>query len=118
MPSKIKKTDLEKLTTLDDATRADLMALFSDLEERDTQITTLKKKADDSDQVVARNKELEGLNKQQATKTAELEGKLSGLLGKPSGSFSLSLEDLPVIAPFLDLFSDEPAAPANPPPTA
>lgn len=80
--AKITKDQIATLTGLDDNTRAEIAALFSDIEERDGQIATLKKKETDSDLVVAKNRELSDLNKKQEEQIGLLNGKMTELLGK------------------------------------
>ncbi len=110
--AKITKDQLAKLT-LDDATRADLSALITDLDERESQISQLKKKNEDSDKVVSRNRELEDLSAKQKSELDLLNTKLASLAapGKPAQAFTL--EDLPLIKGFMEIFSDE-TTPPNP----
>lgn len=77
MPTKLSKDDLLKMQNLPEGVLADLTALFSDIEERDTTITTLRKQNADADAVVKRAPELEALSKKQADQIQLLNGELA-----------------------------------------
>lgn len=103
--AKITKDQVAKLENVPDNVRAEIAALFSDVEERDGQIATLKKKETDSDVVVAKNRELSDLNKKQEEQIGVLNGKMTELLGKAKAPvLTTSHDDLMAWSPFKTFF--------------
>lgn len=98
MPTKIKKEDLLKIETLSDDVRADIAALFADVEERETRIATLTKAAADADEIVKRAPEIEKERDALKTEKIALESKLAEITGKDSDEITLT-----AFAPFFEL---------------
>jgi hypothetical protein len=98
MPTKIKKDDLLKLETLSDDVRADIAALFADVEERENRISDLTKAAADADEIVKRAPEVEKERDALKTEKLALESKLAEITGKSSDEITLT-----AFAPFFDL---------------
>ncbi len=98
MPTKIKKDDLLKLETLSDDVRADIAALFADVEERETRISELTKAAADADEIVKRAPEIEKERNALKTEKIALESKLAEITGKSEDEIKLE-----AFAPFFDL---------------
>lgn len=71
-----------KLEGIPDNVRADIMALFTDVEEREKTIGELRKKNEDADVIVKRAPELEKLTNEQKTQIDLLNGKLAEYTGK------------------------------------
>lgn len=84
MPTKLKKEELLAVENLPDAVKADLTALFADIDERDTTITELRKKHQDADEIVKNAPVLEALAKTQAAKIDLLNTELAKYTGKPA----------------------------------
>lgn len=78
------KDDLLKMENLPEGVLADLTALFSDVEERDREISTLRQKTADADEIVKRAPELEKLTKEQGEKITLLNTELAKYTSKPS----------------------------------
>lgn len=68
---------LDRLKDLSPTDREELSSLFTDIEERDTRIQKMTAEREDADKVIAKSKDLEKLNQEQAAKITELNGKLS-----------------------------------------
>lgn len=101
----LKKEDVAKLQGVDDATRADLFALFESIEGHNTRITELQNKVKDSDQVVAENATLKTTIATRDQEKAALEGQLSKILGREvNASFDY---ELTAFKPFFDIFGGE-----------
>lgn len=103
MPTKLTKDQLLKLEGIPDTVRADLTALFADIEERDSQIQTLRKKNEDADVIVSKAPALEKLNKEQAEKISLLNTQLAAYTGKQTDD---ELEPLEAFRPFIDFLSE------------
>lgn len=105
---KLTKDQVVKLEGLTDTQRADLSALFTEIEERDTQIAGLKKKDADSDTIVAQNKTLTDLNKKQETSIFDLTTKLADALKvKPPVKGETSWLDFSIFKPFIDALHED-----------
>jgi len=98
MPTKLKKDELLKIENLSDDVKADIAALFADVEERETRIANLTKAAADADEIVKRAPEIERERDALKGEKIALEAKLSELTGKPADEISLS-----AFAPFFEL---------------
>jgi predicted nucleic acid-binding Zn-ribbon protein len=98
MPTKLKKDDLLKIETLSDDVRADIAALFADVEERETRISELTKAAADADEIVKRAPEVEKERDALKGEKLALETKLADVMGSNSNEISLA-----AFAPFFEL---------------
>jgi hypothetical protein len=86
---KITRDELLKLENLPDAIKADLSAMFTDVEERDKTITELRKKSADADEVVKRSPVLEQMNREQTEKINLLTTELAKYTGRSSDNSDL-----------------------------
>lgn len=100
----IKKTELDKIQGLDENTRADLFALFESVEQKDAEIAALRQKAEDSDKVVAKSKDLEKLVAQRDAEKQDLLSRLDKLTGRAPGSTDEI--ELSAFKPFFDIFPE------------
>lgn len=109
------KADIAALKDLSSEDRADITSLFDAIEANNAEVTTLRKKSGDADEVVKKNKDLEKLLKEKETLSSELKAKLDALtITAPAKteSFDDLLPFAEIRKDLEDLFgSDEPAAP-------
>jgi len=89
---KITKETLATLANISDELRADLTALFTEIEEKDKSILELRKnqRDEDSDKVVARSKELEKAAGEKDALIADLNKKLAAATKQPEETIELA----------------------------
>jgi predicted RNase H-like nuclease (RuvC/YqgF family) len=102
MPIK-KKADIAALANLTEDDRADLTSLFDAIEERNGQISDLRKKAGDADEVAKKNKDLEKLLGEKSKLSEELQEKLNKLTTNAPVAMEPNFDDL---GPFAELRKD------------
>lgn len=98
MPKKTKAEFETLVSTLPDATKADLFSLWSEIEETEKRVTELTKANKDADEIVKNAPAVEKERNDLKAKTLDLETKLAALTGKPSDEIELS-----AFAPLFDL---------------
>lgn len=112
MPVKT-KSDIAALKDLSENDRSDLSALFDSIEDRNGQITDLRKKSTDADDVVKKNRDLEKLLADKENLSKELQDKLAVLTTHapaPTETFDDLLPFAELRKDLENLFSDDEAS--------
>lgn len=100
----MKRKDIEALQNLPENVRADLFTLLESVETKDREIADMRKKAEDSDKVVAKNADLERLVATRDQEKAGLQARLDALLTRPQGTTTWA--ELSAFRPFFDIFPE------------
>lgn len=97
--AKIKKEDIDKIANLPDQVKADLAGLLGEVDQKDQEITTLRKANSDADAIVKNAPLLEAAVKERDAKISELTGELAKYTGKKKD------EVAPLLSAFAVFFS-------------